>query len=154
MMQRAAKHKGTAFIEVFQNCNIFNDGAFEIYTEKDTKADNVITLEHGKPMIFGKDRNKGIVLDGFKPKVVTLGDGYSESDLWIHDEFDDDPVRALIIARFNELPEFPAPIGILRQEFKSTYDEDFHLQINNIRKNKGEGDLRKLLFSGNLWEVK
>jgi 2-oxoglutarate/2-oxoacid ferredoxin oxidoreductase subunit beta len=155
MMKRAALHKGTAFIEIFQNCNIFNDGAFEIYTEKDTKADNVIVLEQGKPMIFGKEKNKGIILKGFTPEVVTLEEnGYKESDLWVHDEFDPDPVRAMILARFNELPGFPAPVGILREETKSSYDEDFHTQINNIKKNKGDGDLRKLLFSGNLWEVK
>jgi 2-oxoglutarate/2-oxoacid ferredoxin oxidoreductase subunit beta len=155
MMRRAAKHKGTAFIEVFQNCNIFNDGAFEVYTEKETKPDSVIMLEHGKPLIFGKEKNKGIMLEGFTPKVVEIGlDGITIDDLWVHDEFDDDPVRALILARFNELPGFPAPLGILRQEMKSSYDEDFHTQLNNIKKNKGEGDLRKLLFSGNLWEVK
>jgi 2-oxoglutarate/2-oxoacid ferredoxin oxidoreductase subunit beta len=155
MMRRAAKHKGTAFIEVFQNCNIFNDGAFEIYTEKDTKEDNIVILEHGKPMIFGKEKNKGIVLEGFKPKVVNIdNDPYTINDIWIHDEFDEDPVRAMIIARFNELPGFPAPIGVLRQEIKSSYDEDFHTQINNIKKNKGEGDLKKLFYSGNLWEVK
>jgi 2-oxoglutarate/2-oxoacid ferredoxin oxidoreductase subunit beta len=155
MMKRAARHKGTAFIEIFQNCNIFNDGAFEVYTEKDTKADNTIALEHGKPMIFGKDKNKGIILNGFKPEVVSTGDGsHSVNDLWIHDEFDDDPVRAMILARFNELPGFPAPLGVIRQEIKSSYDEDFHTQINNIIKNKGDGNLKKLLFSGNLWEVK
>jgi 2-oxoglutarate/2-oxoacid ferredoxin oxidoreductase subunit beta len=155
LMKRAAVHKGTAFIEIFQNCNIFNDGAFEVYTEKETKADSVVVLEQGKPLVFGKEKNRGIILDGFKPKVVTIGeDGYSLNDLWVHDEFDEDPVRAMILARFNELPGFPAPIGILRQENKSTYDEDFHIQINNIKKNKGDGDLKKLLFSGNLWEVK
>jgi 2-oxoglutarate/2-oxoacid ferredoxin oxidoreductase subunit beta len=155
MMKRAAFHKGTAFIEIFQNCNIFNDGAFEIYTEKDTKADNIIVLEHGKPLIFGKEKNKGIKLNGFKPEVVTVGEnGITVNDLWVHDEFDEDPVRALILARFNELPGFPAPVGILRQENKTTYDSDFHTQINNIKKNKGSGDLKKLLFSGNIWEVR
>jgi 2-oxoglutarate/2-oxoacid ferredoxin oxidoreductase subunit beta len=155
MMRRAARHKGTAFIEVFQNCNIFNDGAFEVYTDKETKPDSVIMLEHGKPLVFGKEKSKGIMLEGFTPKIVEIGiNGITIDDLWVHDEFDDDPVRALILARFNELPGFPAPLGILRQETKSSYDEDFHTQLNNIKKNKGEGDLRKLLFSGNLWEVK
>jgi 2-oxoglutarate ferredoxin oxidoreductase subunit beta len=154
MMKRAAVHKGTAFIEIFQNCNIFNDGAFEILTEKDTKADNVLVLEQGKPMIFGKNNDKGIRLNGIAPEVVNLSEGkYSVNDLWIHDEFDADSTRAHIISRFSEKEGFPTPIGILKQEIKSTYDSDFHEQINNIKKSKGEGDLRKLLFAGNMWQV-
>src|ERR1035441_6787856 len=87
MMKRAAAHKGTAFIEVYQNCNIFNDGAFEILTEKETKADNVLVLEQGKPMLFGKNNDKGIRLNGISPEVVNLSERkYSVNDLWVHDE--------------------------------------------------------------------
>ncbi len=154
MMLRAAKHKGTAFIEIFQNCNIFNDGTFELFTEKTSRPDNVIYLEHHKPLIFGQGQNKGILVDGFTPKIVDLQNGYSVNDLWVHDEFDQDPVRAMILARFDELPGFPVPVGILRQETKSAYDEDLHQQISNIKKNKGEGNLKDLLFSGNRWEIK
>ncbi len=154
VMKRAAEHKGTAFIEIFQNCNIFNDGAFELLTEKDTKADNVVVLEHGKPLVFGKENNKGIRLNGLKPEVVDLSEGkFSINDIWVHDEFDDDNTRANIIAQFTEKEGFPAPIGILKQVIKPTYDEEFHQQINNIKKSKGEGDLRKVLFSGNMWDV-
>ncbi len=89
MMKRAGEHKGTAFIEVYQNCNIFNDGAFEILTDKTTRDDNVIYLEHEKPMIFGKEKNKGIKLDGLNPVVVDIAEGKnSVNDLWVHDEFD------------------------------------------------------------------
>jgi 2-oxoglutarate ferredoxin oxidoreductase subunit beta len=154
MMKRAAEHKGTAFIEVYQNCNIFNDGAFELLTEKDTKADNVLFLEHGKPMIFGKNNDKGIKLNGLTPEVIDISNGkFSANDVWIHDEFDKNSFRAYILSHFTEMDGFPTPVGIFRQEFKSSYDEDFHEQINNIKKIKGEGDLRKLLFSGNMWEV-
>jgi 2-oxoglutarate ferredoxin oxidoreductase subunit beta len=154
MMTRAGKHKGTAFIEVYQNCNIFNDGAFELLTEKETKSDNVLVLEHGKPMIFGKNNDKGIKLDGLTPTIVNLSDdGYSVNDLWVHDEFDKDTFRAHIISKFTELEGFPTPIGVLRQELKSTYEEDLHQQIKQIKELKGEGDLRKLLFSGSIWEV-
>lgn len=155
MMKRAAVHKGTAIIEVFQNCNIFNDGAFELYTEKDTKADNVLILEHEKPMIFGKNRDKGIRLNGFTPEIVSIaeGSGFTEKDLWVHNEFDTDSTRAYILASFEEKEGFPAVIGILKQIFKKTYDGSFHEQINNIKKAKGEGDLKKLLYSGNTWEV-
>jgi 2-oxoglutarate ferredoxin oxidoreductase subunit beta len=154
MIKRAANHKGTAFIEIYQNCNIFNDGAFEILTDKGTKADNVIVLEHGKPLVFGKNNDKGIRLNGFTPEVVSLTEGtYSVNDLWVHDEFDPDTTRAFIISRFVEKEGLPTPIGVLKQETKSTYDHDLHEQINNIKKTKGEGKLRDVLFSGNLWKV-
>jgi 2-oxoglutarate ferredoxin oxidoreductase subunit beta len=154
MIKRAGEHKGTAFIEIFQNCNIFNDGAFFLYTDKETKADNVLVLEHDQPMIFGKNGDKGIRLEGTKPIVVDLSDGkYSKDDLWVHDEFDDDPVRAYILSQFSEREGYPLPIGVFRQVKKNTYDQDFHQQIEDVKKKKGNGDLRKLLFSGNMWEV-
>jgi 2-oxoglutarate ferredoxin oxidoreductase subunit beta len=154
MIKRAAGHKGTAFIEVYQNCNIFNDGAFELLTDKGTKADNVVVLEHGKPLVFGKNNDKGIRLNGFTPEVVSLTEGtYSVNDLWVHDEFDPDTSRAFIISQFVEKEGLPTPIGVLKQETKSTYDHDLHEQINNIKKTKGEGKLRDVLFSGNLWKV-
>ncbi|HSP89190.1 MAG TPA: 2-oxoacid:ferredoxin oxidoreductase subunit beta [Ignavibacteriaceae bacterium] len=154
MMKRAAEHRGTAFVEVFQNCNIFNDGAFEILTEKETKPDNVLVLEQGKPMVFGKNNDKGIKLDGLNPQVVDISNGpYSINDLWVHDELDNNSFRAHILSKFNDMEGFPTPIGVFTQIKKSTYEEDFHSQINNVKQSKGEGDLRKLLFSGNIWEV-
>ncbi|MFZ0455403.1 MAG: 2-oxoacid:ferredoxin oxidoreductase subunit beta [Ignavibacteriaceae bacterium] len=154
MLKRAGEHKGTAFIEVYQNCNIFNDGAFEILTDKETKADNVLFLEHDKPMIFGNNNDKGIRLNGLTPEVVDISNGkYSINDLWIHNEFEKTNAAANILSHLNESDGFPTPVGILRQEIKSTYNDDFHEQIENIRKTKGEGDLRKILFSGNTWEV-
>ncbi len=154
VLKKAAEHKGTAFIEIFQNCNIFNDGAFEILTEKDTKPDHVIFLEHNQPMIFGKEKNKGIKLDGINPVVVDLSDGKnSVNDLWVHDERDKNSSRAHIISQFTEMEGFPTPVGVLRQEFKSTYEEDLHAQLEQAKQTKGEGDLKKLLYSGNTWEV-
>jgi 2-oxoglutarate ferredoxin oxidoreductase subunit beta len=154
MIRRAGEHKGTAFIEIYQNCNIFNDGAFDLLTNKETKADNVLFLEHGKPMIFGKNRDKGIKLDGLSPEVVDISNGkYSINDLWIHNEFEKTNAAANILSQFTELKGFPTPAGVLRQEIKSTYNEDLHEQLNSIKESKGEADLRKLLFSGNMWEV-
>ena len=154
IIKRAAAHKGTSFIEIYQNCNIFNDGAFELYTEKESKADNTIMLEHGKPMVFGKNMDKGIVLDGLTPKIVRIDEGeFSVNDLWVHDEFDKSPARASLLAEFQELEGFPHPVGVIREINKTTYDEEFHAQINNVKKQKGEGDLKKLLFSGNIWTV-
>src|SRR5690349_8892569 len=88
MLIRANAHKGTSFLEIYQNCNIFNDGAFEIFTEKATKPEEVLFLEQGQPLVFGAQKNKGIRLDGFRPVVVEIGGEYSASDLWIHDETD------------------------------------------------------------------
>src|SRR4026208_2157771 len=88
MLTRAHQHKGASFLEIYQNCNIFNDGAFEIFTEKGTKANEVLFLERGKPLLFGVNREKGIKLDGFKPVVVEIGVNASIDDIWVHDEFD------------------------------------------------------------------
>ncbi|MGH2574505.1 MAG: 2-oxoacid:ferredoxin oxidoreductase subunit beta, partial [Ignavibacteria bacterium] len=111
MVLRCHKHKGTSYLEIFQNCNIYNDGAFFLYTEKETRADNVVYLEHGKPLVFGKENDKGIKLDGFKPVIVSLKDGkHSVNDLLVHDEKSRE--LALILSEFTENPDFPAPVGV------------------------------------------
>lgn len=154
MISRAAKHKGAAFIEVYQNCPIFNDGAYFLLTEKETKPDNVVVLEHGKPLVFGANKNKGIKLDGLNPVIIDLNDGkHSISDCWVHDEFDDNPTRVFLLARFTDLPGFPTPIGVFRQFNKPTYDHDYMDQIEHLKKTKGAGDYKKLMFTSNTWEV-
>jgi 2-oxoglutarate ferredoxin oxidoreductase subunit beta len=154
VIKRAAEHKGTAFIEIYQNCNIFNDGAFELLTEKETKDDHVLVLEHGKPMVFGKNKDKGIIIDGTTPKVVSFSDGkYSINDLLVHNEFDKSVVLAYLLGQMSNDSEFPTSIGIFRQIEKPTYDSDLNKQIESIKAKRGEGDLDKLLFSGNTWEV-
>lgn len=154
MIKRAADHKGTAFIEIFQNCNIFNDGAFSLLTEKDTKEDHLLYLEHDKPMIFGKEKNKGIKIEGFTPKIIDLNDGNnSVDDVLVHDEFDHSAARTFMLAHLSDNPEMPTPVGIFRQILKPTYDEGIVEQIKRITEKKGEGNLEKVLFSGNTWEV-
>jgi len=154
MMLRAAAHHGLAFIEIYQNCNIFNDGAYEPLTNKETKADNVVVLEHGKPLIFGKNNEKGIRMDGMNPVIVDLTTGkYSADDLWIHDEFDENPARSFVLAHFADLENFPTPIGVFRQVQKSTYDGDLFAQLDEVTKLKGKGKLEKLFRMGNTWEV-
>lgn len=154
MIKRAGEHKGVSFLEVFQNCNIFNDGAFSILTDKETKADNVLYLEHGKPMIYGVENNKGIILKGFTPVSVDLTSGeYSESDLWVHDEKDENPIRAFILAHMTDYPSMPTPIGVFRDIDKPTYNDGVHAQLENVKTKKGEGNLHDLLYGGNTWEV-
>ena len=154
IIKRAGKHKGFALIEIFQNCNIFNDGAFFLLTEKDTKEDHVLVLEHDKPMVFGKNNDKGIKLDGVKPIVVDISNGkYSKDDLWIHNELTESPVNAIILAHIDDNPDMPTPIGVFRQYFKETYDKGIETQIDLITKKKGKGELEKAIFGGNTWEV-
>ncbi|MFA7227849.1 MAG: 2-oxoacid:ferredoxin oxidoreductase subunit beta [Melioribacteraceae bacterium] len=154
VIKRAAEHKGTAFVEILQNCVIFNDGVFDPITAKENRAEKMLMLKHGQPMVFGKDNSKGIKLDGFKPVAIELNDGKNSiNDVWIHDEKDTSHARAFILAHLEDDPTLPAPFGIIRQELKPTYDEGVERQIAHVTEKKGKGNLEKLLFSGNTWEV-
>ena len=154
MISRASKHNGFAFIEVYQNCPIFNDGAYTILTEKETKPNNVIVLEHGKPLVFGVNKEKGIKLDGLNPVIIDLNDGkHSINDCWVHDEFDENPTREFILSRFTDIPGFPTPIGVFRQFSKPTYDGDYTDQIEKVIAKKGAGTYENLMFDNNTWEV-
>ncbi|MDA3861114.1 MAG: 2-oxoacid:ferredoxin oxidoreductase subunit beta [Melioribacteraceae bacterium] len=154
MLRRAGEHKGTAFLEVYQNCVIFNDGAYTDYTDKETKPDTIVVLEQGEPLLFGKNFDKGIKIEGFNPVVVDLNDGvHSIDDLLVHDENDESPVRAFIYSHMTDHPNLPTPIGVFRQIRRQTYDEAVVEQIDAVTAKKGEGDLESLLFSGNTWEV-
>ena len=150
MVKRSEHHKGTSFLEIYQNCNIFNDGAFFDLTEKDVKDDNVVVLKNGEPLIFGKNHEKAVTLDGFKLKVVNIADVPVES-LLRYDETN--PSLAYILARMDDLEGFPTAIGVFYCAERSTYEQDMKEQIDEAKKKLGPGDLRKLLFSGNTWTV-
>jgi 2-oxoglutarate/2-oxoacid ferredoxin oxidoreductase subunit beta len=150
-LKRAAEHKGTSFVEVYQNCNVFNDGAFEWATNRETKSDTVIELEHGKPLIFGKNRNKGIRLNGMQLEVVELGKGIEEDDLLFHDEKLQEPSLAYLLSRM-KTPEFPEPIGVFRAVDRPRYEERMDEQIVEA-KAKREGSLEALFNSGDTWVV-
>jgi 2-oxoglutarate ferredoxin oxidoreductase subunit beta len=152
VLRRAAEHKGTSFVEVYQNCNVFNDGAFSYATDKETKHDTVIEIEHGKPLIFGKNRDKGIRLNGTEPEVVELGKGINEDDLLFHDEQAPEPTLAYLLSRMSH-PEFPEPIGVFRSVDKPVYDEQLNLQVAQAIEKRGPGDLDKLFNSGETWSV-
>lgn len=155
MIRRAHDHKGTTFLEIYQNCVIFNDGTFDEMTEKGRKDDHVLYLEHGKPMVFGKDSNKGIKLDGLKPVVVSLEDGKNSiNDLLVHNEKAKDTTLAHILSQMNRSVEFPSPIGIYRAVERPTYESSLTDQIESAIKKKGVGDIDKLLVDGDIWEVK
>ncbi|WP_425615582.1 2-oxoacid:ferredoxin oxidoreductase subunit beta [Anatilimnocola sp. NA78] len=152
VLKRAAEHKGTAFVEIYQNCNIFNDGAFNYATDKASKLDTTVELEHGKPLIFGVNKNKGIRLNGTEPEVVELGKGISEDDLLFHDEKAPEPTLAYLLSRMRH-PEFPEPIGVFRAVDHPKYDVELNKQVDLAREKKGPGDLDALFNSGETWTV-
>lgn len=151
-LKRAADHKGSAFVEIYQNCNIYNDGAFEYATSKETKEDTVLVLEHGRPLTFGKNRDKGIRLNGFVPEVVTLGDGITEDDLLFHDERAEDASLAYLLSRMH-YPHFPEPIGVFRCVEKPTYEDCLDQQVRAAVESQGKGRLEDLLADGDTWVV-
>lgn len=153
-IEAAAKHKGMAFVEVYQNCNIFNDGAFKSLTERAVRDERLLQLEHGKPMTFGPEGKKGIRMNGLRPEVVTLGENsITEKDLLIHDEFAENPGLTYMLTRM-DYPEFPVPIGTFRNLKRPAYDELMTSQLDEIKNLKGKGDLKKLFCDAQTWEVK
>ncbi len=151
MLGRTHGHKGASFLEVYQNCHIFNDGAFKLMTEKETKDNHVLELEDGQPMIFGKEKNKGIRLDGFRPEVVTINGDFSVDDLLVHNETDKN--IADILTNFTYDTEFPTPIGVLYVAKSSTYEDRLEKQIKNAKKKLGEGNLEDLIRGVDIWDV-
>jgi len=150
-LEAAGRHRGSTFVEVLQNCNIFNDGAFRDFTDREVREDRMLMLEHGQPMIFGKDRNQGIRLAGHQPEVVTIGkDGVTETDLLVHDETD--PLIAFMLAKL-WWPEFPVPVGIVRNISRPTHDQMISDQIAQATSTRGAGDLKRLLNTGETWTV-
>jgi 2-oxoglutarate ferredoxin oxidoreductase subunit beta len=158
MLVRSDGHRGTSFLEIYQNCNIFNDGAFEVFTEKDTKPGNTLFLEHGKPLVFGSAQDKGIRLDGFKPVVVDLASGkYTLGDLWVHDE--QDLIKAQILSRFFDDPSkisqaLPRPFGVFYETSRACYESMLAVQLEEATSKLGEGKLDALLAGSNTWEIK
>lgn len=152
VLSRAAQHRGTSFVEVYQNCVVFNDGAFDYATDRQQKLDTLLELEHGKPLVFGKDRDKGIRLNGLEPEVVVLGQGVSESDLLVHDERAAQPSLAYLLSRMHH-PEFPEPIGVFRAVERPIYEEQVARQVADARRTQGDGDLESLFAEGETWSV-
>ena len=156
MIARAEQHQGTSFLEIYQNCNIFNDGAFEVFTEKSTKQVHGLYVEQGKPLTFGANGEKGIRFDGIRPEVVEIGSKYSADDMWIHDE--KDFYKAQILTRLFDNPSevgavFPRPFGVFYTNDRPCYEQMMSLQIEEALA-KGAGDLDKLIRGKETWEIK
>tara|TARA_B100000768_G_scaffold173712_1_gene183236 strand:- start:680 stop:1684 length:1005 start_codon:yes stop_codon:yes gene_type:complete len=146
-------HRGTSLIEILQNCVIFNDKTFASITGKDVRKDAQLILEHGKPMIYGADMNRGIILNEFQLETVKIGDnGITVDDVLVHDANKEDPTLHAMLARMRP-PEFPAALGIIRSIKRSTFDRDMISQIEYEKEKGGYKNVNELLFSGDTWEV-
>jgi 2-oxoglutarate ferredoxin oxidoreductase subunit beta len=148
MLERSYQHAGGSFTEIYQNCNIFNDGAFEDYTSGD-KFENVIELKHNEPMIFANGA-KGIILEGSTAVVVDM-ETHGIDDVLVHDETNLD--LAHIIANWTSNPVLPEPIGVIYSIDKNTYNQEMINQIEMAKKTKGSGNVQDLLNAGDTWVV-
>lgn len=150
MLRRSHAHKGASFLEIYQNCHIFNDGAFDVFTERSTRKESALFLEQGKPLLFGENNSKGIILDGVKPRVVDIGNAYSAEDLWVHEE--SDIIKSQILSRFFEgefLDEFfPRPFGVLYEKERATLESNVQNQFKSI-----DNELDKLISGRDTWAV-
>ncbi|CAM4451553.1 MAG: 2-oxoglutarate oxidoreductase subunit KorB [Legionellaceae bacterium] len=152
LLKAAAEHKGTAFIEIYQNCNIYNDGAFEHLSGKEFREDRILWLEQGKPLIFGKNKDKAIKLKGLQPQVVTLEGNENDSDLLIHDASQMNSAYAHLLTQMG-FPEFPVPMGIIRQIEKPVYENILQQQVDLAIYQRGNGNINELFHSGEVWTV-
>lgn len=149
----AESHRGTSLIEILQNCVIFNDKTFAPITAKEVKQESQLILEHGKPMLFGAESNKGIVLNGFKLEVVTIGEnGMTEDDILVHNAKEQDPTLHAMLARMRP-PEFPAALGIIRAVDRPTFDSGVLSQLEYEKENAKFKTVDELLESGDTWEI-
>lgn len=149
----AAKHKGTSVVEVLQNCVIFNDGIHDTVAGKEVRDDRTVILKHGNPMTFGKNSEKGLVLDGLKLKVVTIGEnGYSLNDILVHDATESNPGIHYMLANMR-YPEYPVALGVIRSVAGNTYETDVVNQIEAISENSRIKTMDDLLNSGSVWKV-
>ena len=153
MFRRAHEHKGASFIEVYQNCNVFNDGAFEALTAKEARSEMLIELHHGEPIRFGADGQHGVVHNEFgECHVVEVAD-VGEERLLVHDEHRPDPTLAFALSRLADRPTVPTPIGVFRDVERPSYEAEVQRQLVTASERGGPGDLGALLSSGATWTV-
>ncbi len=153
ILKRAAMHRGTSFVEVYQNCIIFNDGAYKNLTDKATKKDNLIYMEDGKPFVFGQEDNKALNWNCNNFEVVDVDENHPVDSLITHAEDGGNPAAEFALASLSVNPALPTPIGVFRNSHIPTYESMLKKQIDDVTAQKGEGTLEKLLHSGNTFEI-
>ncbi|GAA2720679.1 2-oxoacid:ferredoxin oxidoreductase subunit beta [Actinocorallia aurantiaca] len=149
VLRQAAEHKGAALVEIYQNCNIFNDGAFEPMKDADQRDDVTIRLEHGQPIVFGKDRDKALIQDGFGFRVGSP----SDPGVVVHDAQNPDPSLAFALSRLDQPAFTHVPIGVFRSAPRPSYDSLLNEQVEEAKDRQGRGDLAALLRSGDTWQI-
>ncbi len=152
VLSGAAKHEGTSIVEVLQNCVIYNQGIHGEIADPKFRAERQLFLEHGKPMLFGNDNEKGIVMENGKLKAVTIGEGYELEDILVHDAKEVDPTLHMALINMS-LPDLPVAMGIIRSVDAPVYDQEMEKQIAEVRKNSKVTSVEQLINSGNTWEV-
>ena len=153
MFKRVHEHEGGAFLEIYQNCNVFNDGAFEGITAKESRAEMLIELHDGEPIRFGDNGQRGVVLNAFgECEIVNVAD-VGEEKLLVHDESRRAPALAFALSRLAYAPTMPTPIGVFRDVSHATYEDEVQRQIVGAVDRQGPGDLEALLSSGATWDV-
>lgn len=149
----AARHKGTSVIEALQNCVIFNDGIHDTIASRDVRDDRTVILKQGEPMIFGKNNDKGLILEGLKLKVVNIGEnGITDKDILVHDSHEENPGIHYMLANM-KYPQYPVALGVIRAVPGPTYETDVAEQIETVRKNAKIKSVKDLLMSGSTWKV-
>ena len=151
LLYEAYKHKGTSLVEIYQNCWVFNDGAFASLTDREIKLETQLILENGKPMIFGRNQDKGLMLKGSKLEVISLTKKNSINEVMIHDE--QNKIQGLLLSELTYDKNYPTPMGVLYREEKPTYETMLHNQLATALKTRGKGDLDKLFNDSHTWEV-
>ncbi len=152
-LRRAHAHKGAAFVEIFQNCNVFNNGAYDDLLKRDNRPDMIIPLEDGQPIRFGAEGQHGVALNEFGEPHVVETQKVGISNLLVHDEHREDPTLAFALSRLSSGPHQPTPIGVFRETARPTYEAEVQAQVDSTVERSGTGDLRSLLFSGATWVV-
>ncbi len=155
VLQRAHEHKGTAFIEILQNCPVFNDGIWDEVQDRKSRSKASLVLEHGEPLVYGgPGERKGLRFKGGLPSVVDLADDQDplEAGIVVHDERLESPSYAGVLASLQR-PDFPLPVGVFRSVEKPTYEDMLQSQVESSIADRGRGDLRALLHSGDTWEI-
>ncbi len=152
MLERAHAHRGTAFIEIYQNCNVFNDKAFIKLTGKEERAHNRIYMRHGEPLIFGPDGEYAVMLDGAEAKIVETA-SVAMDRILVHDETSYSRSQAFALSRLNQGPSGPAPLGVFLDTPREAYDDALNRQLAEVQEKRGPGDLAKLVRSLGTWTV-
>lgn len=153
VLERAMAHQGVSFVEIYQNCIIFNDKTFGPVTGRETREDRMVYLEPGKPLVFGKKRDKAIRLKGLQPEIIDYQDGVVDKNILLHNEKETSPHYAYLLTQM-AYPEMPVPFGVFRAIQRPTYDDMMQAQIDQMVEQRGKGDIKKLLYGTDTWTVK